>query len=558
MAATGPTPRSADCRPTVLVRAVPAANGCRGRSPCGARSTASPTPVPSSSRSPTARAGRPARPSRSTCCATCSRTPTSSRWRTSPASARRTPRRTASSASSSTPGITSFLALRGDPPDGRSPRREASRRPRQRRRARAAHPPRAGRARAVRAGAACPAFPAPRRIRERRDRVTIAVAAFPNGHPRSAVARAGPRHAARQGGRRREPRDHAAVLRGRRLPRLRRTRPAAGVTDAHPARHHAGAERRAPRAASSSSPSDEPPAELAIDLEIEPDARGAGRARHRLRDAPRAPSCSTAAHPDSTSTPSTGMRPCSPCSTGSTSAPPTDSSTRGTPQNDDRTRLPHRHDPRLPAHRAPPRAQARRRGLLGRPIDAAELEARAAELRAATRERLASLGLGRDRLVDPRVVLLLRPGARCRGHRRRRSRALRRPRRRRRRASTSPATSRSRAAKATDAPLEMTKWFDSNYHYLVPEIGPDTAFQLATPTASSREVAEAKAAGFTDPPRHRRPGHVPAAREGRRRRARRLPPARPPRRPAARLRASCSPSSRPPARSGCSSTSPRS
>ena len=27
-------------------------------------------------------------------------------------------------------------------------------------------------------------------------------------------------------------------------------------------------------------------------------------------------------------------------------------------------------------------------------------------------------------------------------------------------------------------PLEMTKWFDTNYHYLVPEIGPDTAFTL--------------------------------------------------------------------------------
>ncbi|MBV6696886.1 5-methyltetrahydropteroyltriglutamate--homocysteine S-methyltransferase [Kitasatospora aureofaciens] len=26
------------------------------------------------------------------------------------------------------------------------------------------------------------------------------------------------------------------------------------------------------------------------------------------------------------------------------------------------------------------------------------------------------------------------------------------------------------------APLEMTKWFDTNYHYLVPELGPDTAF----------------------------------------------------------------------------------
>ena len=30
------------------------------------------------------------------------------------------------------------------------------------------------------------------------------------------------------------------------------------------------------------------------------------------------------------------------------------------------------------------------------------------------------------------------------------------------------------AARGNDtvAPLEMTKWFDTNYHYLVPEIGP--------------------------------------------------------------------------------------
>src|SRR5699024_10381069 len=27
-------------------------------------------------------------------------------------------------------------------------------------------------------------------------------------------------------------------------------------------------------------------------------------------------------------------------------------------------------------------------------------------------------------------------------------------------------------------PMEMTKWFDTNYHYLVPEIGPDTEFDL--------------------------------------------------------------------------------
>lgn len=36
-------------------------------------------------------------------------------------------------------------------------------------------------------------------------------------------------------------------------------------------------------------------------------------------------------------------------------------------------------------------------------------------------------------------------------------------------------------ARGTDSvpPLEMTKWFDTNYHYLVPEIGPDTRFSVA-------------------------------------------------------------------------------
>ena len=31
-----------------------------------------------------------------------------------------------------------------------------------------------------------------------------------------------------------------------------------------------------------------------------------------------------------------------------------------------------------------------------------------------------------------------------------------------------------------DLPAEMTKWFDTNYHYLVPEIGPETRFRLAS------------------------------------------------------------------------------
>ncbi len=40
------------------------------------------------------------------------------------------------------------------------------------------------------------------------------------------------------------------------------------------------------------------------------------------------------------------------------------------------------------------------------------------------------------------------------------------------------------------APLEMTKWFDTNYHYLVPELGPDTAFTAD----SAKQVGELKEA----------------------------------------------------------------
>ena len=45
----------------------------------------------------------------------------------------------------------------------------------------------------------------------------------------------------------------------------------------------------------------------------------------------------------------------------------------------------------------------------------------------------------------------------------------------------------------------MTKWFDSNYHYLVPEIGPETAFALHADRIVA-EFAEAKAAGFLTRP----------------------------------------------------------
>lgn len=48
------------------------------------------------------------------------------------------------------------------------------------------------------------------------------------------------------------------------------------------------------------------------------------------------------------------------------------------------------------------------------------------------------------------------------------------------------------------APLEMTKWFDTNYHYLVPEIDPYTPFRLAG-DKPLRELAEATAAGVPVP-----------------------------------------------------------
>ncbi|NJP43512.1 5-methyltetrahydropteroyltriglutamate--homocysteine S-methyltransferase [Actinacidiphila epipremni] len=49
------------------------------------------------------------------------------------------------------------------------------------------------------------------------------------------------------------------------------------------------------------------------------------------------------------------------------------------------------------------------------------------------------------------------------------------------------------------APLEMTKWFDTNYHYLVPELGPGTAF-TADSTKQVAEVREALALGHTPRP----------------------------------------------------------
>jgi 5-methyltetrahydropteroyltriglutamate--homocysteine methyltransferase len=49
------------------------------------------------------------------------------------------------------------------------------------------------------------------------------------------------------------------------------------------------------------------------------------------------------------------------------------------------------------------------------------------------------------------------------------------------------------------APLELTKWFDTNYHYLVPEIGPDTEFS-ARPDKPLAELAESAALGIATRP----------------------------------------------------------
>ncbi|MBL3803895.1 5-methyltetrahydropteroyltriglutamate--homocysteine S-methyltransferase [Streptomyces sp. BRB081] len=49
------------------------------------------------------------------------------------------------------------------------------------------------------------------------------------------------------------------------------------------------------------------------------------------------------------------------------------------------------------------------------------------------------------------------------------------------------------------APLEMTKWFDTNYHYLVPELGPDTVFS-ADSAKQVTELTEALTLGHTARP----------------------------------------------------------
>jgi 5-methyltetrahydropteroyltriglutamate--homocysteine methyltransferase len=131
-------------------------------------------------------------------------------------------------------------------------------------------------------------------------------------------------------------------------------------------------------------------------------------------------------------------------------------------------------------------------------ISAEELEAAAAELRAVTRSRLVELGLGKtdssipeafsfyDQVLDAAVTVGAVPT--------RFARLVKED-------GTVDLAGYFTIARGEgdDVPAEMTKWFDSNYHYLVPEIGPDTDFHLASDRLL-REVAEATTAGYRTRP----------------------------------------------------------
>ncbi len=114
-------------------------------------------------------------------------------------------------------------------------------------------------------------------------------------------------------------------------------------------------------------------------------------------------------------------------------------------------------------------------------LDTAELDAAAAAIRSEMLDDLASAGLDSiptgvfslyDHVLDTAVAV----DAIAPRHRR----------------ETETATYFAAARGDADAvPLEMTKWFDTNYHYLVPEIGPETVFR-ARPEKALTEFAEAR------------------------------------------------------------------
>ena len=338
---------------------------------------------------------------------------------------------------------------------------------------------------------AIPGFPGAARV-ERRTKVDIAVAAFPNGHPRS-----------------RHPREHIDSLLAKEaagatlaitqlffhaddyLAFVQRSRQAGVTIPILPGIMPITSPARLRRVLELSGES--LPSELAIALEVEPSGEGqedvgvayasalvrdviAGGApgvhlyafnnhRHRARGPPRRRSARPR-HPERGPT-MTESRPAFP---------------RGTILG----------YPRIGRRRELKRAvEAHWSGAL----DEAALEATAAELRRTTRTRLAELGLGAtdssipesfsyyDQVLDAAVAVGALPerfaGLRAVDG----SIGL-------------DAYFTAARGEGENAPLEMTKWFDTNYHYLVPEIGPETVFALSS-DRFARQVAEAKADGFT-------------------------------------------------------------
>jgi len=124
-------------------------------------------------------------------------------------------------------------------------------------------------------------------------------------------------------------------------------------------------------------------------------------------------------------------------------------------------------------------------------VSAGELEDTARHLRRRTWELLRDVGLGQvpsnhfslyDHVLDT-IQLVGAVPERFRG------------------AGDELATYFAMARGAADAPaMEMTKWFDTNYHYIVPELGPDTAFELAAEPKPLVELAEAAALGIETRP----------------------------------------------------------
>ncbi|WP_298459078.1 5-methyltetrahydropteroyltriglutamate--homocysteine S-methyltransferase [uncultured Cellulomonas sp.] len=128
-----------------------------------------------------------------------------------------------------------------------------------------------------------------------------------------------------------------------------------------------------------------------------------------------------------------------------------------------------------------------------------DVERVAADLRSRTRRRLADLGLATDvpaipsafsfydHVLDAALMLGAVPG---------------------RFAAVAPGPGRAVGLDTLSAlarglpdapPLEMTKWFDTNYHYLVPEIGPGTILRMAD-DRPVRELTEALADGVLTRP----------------------------------------------------------